>query len=105
MKPSVENRMEQARRSAAAPQKQFTREEIEKHSNENDCWIVVNDKVYDATSVLSWHPGGMTPILDHAGRVHKETTEAFESIHDDFAQKKLQGAVYYYVVIGRPLTV
>ena len=30
-------------------------------------------------------------ILAHAGRVHIETTEEFESIHDDYAQKKLQG--------------
>ncbi|ODM17807.1 hypothetical protein SI65_06595 [Aspergillus cristatus] len=90
MEPSTEIQMEQAKRSAIAPQKQFTREEIESHSSERDCWIVINDKVYDATSVLSWHPGGITPILDHAGRVHSETTEAFESIHDDFAQKKLQ---------------
>jgi len=104
MKPSTEIRMEQAKRSAIAPQKQFTREEIESHSNERDCWIVINDKVYDATSVLSWHPGGVAPILDHAGRVHMETTEAFESIHDDFAQKKLQGAIHYRSVCGRSLT-
>lgn len=91
MKQSVENQMEQVKREAAAPHKQFTREEIEKHSSEKDCWIVINDKVYDATSVLSWHPGGMTPILAHAGRVHIDTTDAFESIHDDFAQSKLQG--------------
>lgn len=91
MKPSVEDRMEQAKREAAAPQKQFTRNEIENHSTDKDCWIVINGKVYDATSILSWHPGGIAPILAHAGRVHTETTEEFESIHDDYAQKKLQG--------------
>lgn len=104
MEPSTEIRMEQAKRSSTAPQKQFTREEIESHSSERDCWIVINDKVYDATSVLSWHPGGITPILDHAGRVHSETTEAFESIHDDFAQKKLQGAIKHRGVCGISLT-
>lgn len=104
MGPSTEIRMEQAKRSATAPQKQFTREEIESHSSERDCWVVINDKVYDATSVLGWHPGGITPILDHAGRVHSETTEMFESIHDDFAQKKLQGVNQYCSVCGRSLT-
>lgn len=104
MKPSTEIQVEQAKRSAIAPQKQFTREEIESHSSERDCWIVINDKVYDATSVLSWHPGGITPILNHAGRVHSETTEAFESIHDDFAQRKLQGVIHYRGFCGRSLT-
>jgi cytochrome b involved in lipid metabolism len=70
---------------------QFTREEIEKHHTEQDCWIVVNGRVYDATSVLSWHPGGKAPIMGHAGRVHPETTEEYESIHDEFAHQKLNG--------------
>jgi nitrate reductase (NAD(P)H) len=91
MKPSIENRLEDVRHEAATPQKQFTREEIEKHSSEKECWIVVNGKVYDATSVLDWHPGGKATIMAHAGKVHAETTEEFESIHDDYAQQKLSG--------------
>jgi nitrate reductase (NAD(P)H) len=91
MQPSTENRIEEAKQAASSPQKQFTREEVEKHSSENDCWIVVNNKVYDATSVLSWHPGGKAPILTHAGRVHADTTDEFESVHDDYAQQKLSG--------------
>lgn len=93
MQPSAENRMEAIKREAASPQKQFTREEIEKHDKENDCWIVINGKVYDATSVLSWHPGGKATIMGHAGKVHADTTEDFESIHDDYAQQKLSGKI------------
>ena len=91
MKPSAEDQMEDMKRDGSTPDKQFTREEIEKHRSADDCWIVVNGKVYDATSVLSWHPGGSASIMAHAGRVHAETTEEFESIHDDFAHEKLQG--------------
>lgn len=91
MKPSVEDKIEGIRRQASAPREQFTREDIEKHRTEQDCWIVVNGRVYDATSVLSWHPGGMAPIMAHAGKVHAETTEEYESIHDDFAHQKLNG--------------
>lgn len=94
MQPSTENRIEAIKHEAASPQKQFTRQEIEKHNTENDCWIVVNDKVYDATSVLSWHPGGKAAILAHAGRVHADTTDDFESIHDDYAQQKLSGRIH-----------
>lgn len=90
-RPSVENQMEDVRRQASAPSKQFTREEIESHSTEKDCWIVVNGRVYNATSVLSWHPGGKQAILPHAGRVHMETTDEYESIHDAYAHEKLEG--------------
>ncbi|RLL92937.1 hypothetical protein CFD26_100245 [Aspergillus turcosus] len=90
MKPSIEIQKEDIRRSAAVPEKQFTREEIEKHSTDDDCWIIINGKVYDATSVLSWHPGGKAPIMAHAGRVHQDTSEEFESIHDDYAVEKLE---------------
>ncbi|KLJ13553.1 nitrate reductase (NADH) [Blastomyces silverae] len=93
MKPSTEEQIDEIRPEVAAPQKQFTREEIEKHDSESDCWIVINNKVYDATSVLGWHPGGPAAIMAHAGRVHAETTEEFDSIHDDYAQQKLSECV------------
>lgn len=92
-KPSVEIQMQDVRRQASAPSQQYTREDIEPHSTENDCWIVVNGRVYDATSVLSWHPGGKQAILPHAGRVHMETTDEYESIHDAYAHEKLEGRV------------
>ncbi|KAL3448342.1 hypothetical protein BJX65DRAFT_317526 [Aspergillus insuetus] len=93
MKPSPQMQAEESQRQASTPGKQFTREEIEKHSTENDCWIVINGNVYDATSVMSWHPGGKAPIMAHAGRVHADTTGEFESIHDDYAHSKLQECI------------
>ncbi|CAI7581769.1 unnamed protein product [Penicillium crustosum] len=91
MQPSTENRIESIKHEASSPQKQFTREEIEKHNKENDCWIFINGKVYNATSVLDWHPGGKAPIMTHAGRAHPDTTNDFESIHDDYAEQRLSG--------------
>jgi nitrate reductase (NAD(P)H) len=91
MKQSSEEQLEDVKRKASAPEKQFTRQEIEKHHTENDCWIVVNGNVYDATSVLSWHPGGKSAIMAHAGAVHMDTSDEFNSIHDDYAQQKLKG--------------
>ncbi|OJD14182.1 hypothetical protein AJ78_05446 [Emergomyces pasteurianus Ep9510] len=93
MRPSTEEQIDEIRHEVAAPQQQFTREEIEKHDSESDCWIVINNKVYDATSVLSWHPGGSAAIMAHAGRAHAATTEEFESVHDDYAQQKLSECV------------
>lgn len=91
MKPSTSEQIESIKQKASAPEKQFTRQEIEKHNTEDDCWIVVNGNVYDATSVLGWHPGGKGAILAHAAAVHMDTTEDFESIHDNYAQDKLKG--------------
>ena len=91
MKPSTENQIATAKQEAGAPSKQFTREEIEKHDKDSDCWIVVDNKVYDATSVLDWHPGGKAAVMSHAGKVHAETSSEFESIHDGYAYQKLKG--------------
>lgn len=91
MKPSTSEQIESIKQKASAPENQLTRQEIEKHNTQDDCWIVVNGNVYDATSVLSWHPGGKGAILAHAGAVHMDTTEEFESIHDNYAQDKLKG--------------
>ncbi|KAK3293119.1 uncharacterized protein B0H64DRAFT_206199 [Chaetomium fimeti] len=93
MQPSEELKTAQAKQNAATPQKQFTREEIEKHGKEGDCWIVVDNKVYDATSVLAWHPGGAAAIMSHAGKCHHDTTEEFSSIHDDYGYKKMQECI------------
>ena len=93
MQPSEENKIASAKQEAGAPGKQFTRQEIEKHSSDDNCWIVVEGKVYDVTSVLSWHPGGKAAILGHAGKVHQQTSDEFASIHDDFAYQKLNECV------------
>ena len=93
MQPSEENKIASAKQDAGAPGKQFTRQEIEKHFSDDDCWIVVDGKVYDVTSVLSWHPGGKAAIVGHAGKVHQQTSDEFASIHDDFAYQKLNECV------------
>lgn len=90
MKPSAENQLAAAKQQSDVPDKQFTRQEIEKHSTKDDCWLIINDVVYDATSVLDWHPGGSSTIVANAGKLSSDVTSAFESIHDEYAHKKLQ---------------
>jgi len=53
-------------------------DEVRKHSTTNDCWIVFHGKVYDITSFLSEHPGGVSIIAEHAGM---DATAIFDSIH------------------------
>ncbi|KAJ3294255.1 hypothetical protein HK104_003791 [Borealophlyctis nickersoniae] len=73
--------------SSAAPDRTIPWSEISRHTSESDCWIVLNNKVYDVSRFLSQHPGGAKPILLNAGG---DATEEFESIHDDMARKMTQ---------------
>ncbi|KAF8793022.1 uncharacterized protein LOC129968152 [Argiope bruennichi] len=52
----------------------YTLSEVAVHCNRNDCWIVVEDYVYDVTSFLDSHPGGFDVLMEHAGR---DATVAF----------------------------
>ncbi|KAG8237646.1 hypothetical protein J437_LFUL017555 [Ladona fulva] len=46
----------------------ITLEEVSWHDTNQDCWIVINDRVYDVTPFLYEHPGGEDILLENAGR-------------------------------------
>jgi len=51
-------------------------EEIAKHNNTSDCWLLINNNIYNVTSFLSAHPGGAGTIIPYCG---KEATQAFKT--------------------------
>lgn len=65
----------------------YTMSEVERHTSETDCWIVVRGLVYDCTRFLKDHPGGPQSILITAG---SDTTEEFDAIHSEKAQDMLK---------------
>ncbi|KAE9605762.1 hypothetical protein Lal_00025194 [Lupinus albus] len=72
--------------------KVYTFEEVSKHNDKNDCWIIVHGKVYDITSFLDDHPGGVEPLLM---ATEKDASNDFEDIgHSDSAIEDMQN---YYV--------
>ncbi len=44
----------------------LTIQEVSKHNTRADCWIIVDNKVYDVTDYIDDHPGGDT-IMNNAG--------------------------------------
>ena len=71
--------------------KLFSMAEVQKHNTEEDCWIIVKDRVYDATEYLELHPGGVDSITINAG---DDATEDFVAIHSAKATKMLEK---YYI--------
>ncbi|MEO8863356.1 MAG: cytochrome b5-like heme/steroid binding domain-containing protein [Candidatus Saccharimonadales bacterium] len=54
----------------------FTTAEVAIHSTSSDCWLIINNKVYDVSKFLGDHPGGAYTIIPYCG---KEATNAFDT--------------------------
>ena len=68
--------------------KVFEFDEVAKHTTHDDCWVIINGKVYNVSSYIDEHPGGEEVILDVAG---SDATEAFDDIgHSDEAHEILE---------------
>ncbi|XP_068654915.1 cytochrome b5-like [Aristolochia californica] len=55
--------------------KLFTLQEASEHNKKEDCWVVIDGKIYDVTSYLDEHPGGDDVLLAATG---KDATDDFE---------------------------
>jgi cytochrome b involved in lipid metabolism len=61
----------------------LTNSEIKKHNSRDDCWSIVNGKVYNLTSFVQQHPGGIELISSICGI---DGTAAFSSQHGSSAK-------------------
>lgn len=55
--------------------KDYDLSEIAKHNSKDDCWLLIENKVYNVSDFISSHPGGQS-ILQGCG---KEATELFST--------------------------
>eukprot|EP00741_Cyanophora_paradoxa_P005586 tig00000912_g5415.t1 len=55
----------------------LTLKDVAEHRTKDDCWVIVNDKVYDVTKFVPKHPGGEV-IITSAG---EDATEIFSAFH------------------------
>ncbi|TPX72950.1 hypothetical protein SpCBS45565_g00388 [Spizellomyces sp. 'palustris'] len=61
-----------------APQQEYTIDQVASHNNEESLWIIVDGRVYDLTNFADLHPGGLTVLLEVAG---KDATQEFYGLH------------------------
>ncbi|CAI6095023.1 unnamed protein product [Clonostachys chloroleuca] len=54
---------------------EFTRDQVASHSSKDDLYLIVRNKVYNASEFVAEHPGGEEVLLEIAGR---DATEAYE---------------------------
>ncbi|OEL33220.1 Cytochrome b5 isoform E [Dichanthelium oligosanthes] len=65
--------------------KVYSFEEVTKHKDRKDCWLIIAGKVYDVTAFMEEHPGGDEVLLACTG---KDATADFEDIgHTDSAKE------------------
>ncbi|CAN1794802.1 Cytochrome b5 isoform A [Linum perenne] len=68
--------------------KLYSMQEASQHNSKDDCWIVIDGKVYDVSSYLDDHPGGDDVILQVTG---KDATDDFEDVgHSQTARDELK---------------
>ena len=87
---SVQNNITSASTNTTA--KSITLSEVAKHSTANDCWTIVNNKVYNVTALIPVHSGGPDKIILYCG---KDATVAFNTkdgagSHSQRAQNALE---------------
>ncbi|KAI1141511.1 cytochrome b5 [Hypoxylon sp. FL0543] len=67
---------------------ELTYQDVAEHNTKKDLFLVIHDKIYDATKFIDEHPGGEEVLLDVGGQ---DATEAFEDVgHSDEARETLE---------------
>ncbi|KAK7389772.1 hypothetical protein VNO78_25065 [Psophocarpus tetragonolobus] len=83
---SLSSLLEEA--AMASENKFFSFQEVAKHNHRNDCWIIINGKVYDVTTFMEDHPGGGEVLVTVKG---KDATTDFEEVgHSESAIEMME---------------
>lgn len=90
-------------RNRRTPLRFFSSEEVKKHNTAEDCWVIVDGKVYNVTAWVKRHPGGELLILLVAGM---DVTDPFlvnhlPSVREKILPKFQVGFVEDYKVCDR----
>ncbi|XP_073284429.1 uncharacterized protein [Primulina huaijiensis] len=75
----------------ASASKRLSYSEVSVHNNSEDCWVIINSKVYNVTNFLSEHPGGDEVLLESAG---KDASNEFEDVGHGSAARLMLDEFY-----------
>ncbi|KAJ4306358.1 hypothetical protein N0V88_001158 [Collariella sp. IMI 366227] len=64
----------------------ITSSELAAHTTVASLWLAIDGEVYDFTEFAPTHPGGLSAILQHAG---KDATAAYNAVHSPFLLKSI----------------
>ena len=65
----------------------YRRADVLMHAKASDCWVIIDNKVYNITRFLTSHPGGSEILMDYAG---KDASGAFDDVgHSSTARMQL----------------
>lgn len=79
----------------------FTMNEVSKHNSSSSCFLIINNKVYDVSSYLIYHPAGSKTITSRCG---KEVTGIFARIHSNRAWDLLKKYKIGTITTNKPDT-
>ncbi|CAL9134595.1 unnamed protein product [Musa textilis] len=71
--------------------KVYTLAEVSAHNSANDCWLVIDGKVYDVTKFLDDHPGGDEVLVTSTG---KDATDDFVDVGHSTAARAMLDEYY-----------
>merc|ERR550532_3692664 len=64
----------------------LSKQDVAKHASADDCWVIINDQVFDVTQFLDVHPGGRLAILASAG---KDASRVWNMLHSNGAIERM----------------
>ncbi|KAJ8634291.1 hypothetical protein MRB53_027627 [Persea americana] len=79
-------------------QKVFSQSEVSLHSSKNDCWLIINGRVYDVTKFLDEHPGGDKVLVDASA--DGDASDAFEDVGHGTAARSIMNNYWIGVLEG-----
>ena len=84
----------------SGPRIVVTMDELKKHDQPDDCWMAIRGKVYNVTSYIDYHPGGVEELMRGAGT---NATELFDETHSYVNYETLLQKCYVGRLAGHDL--